>query len=84
MWARDTRTSEIDEDRMARHRKLEVFGFAATILLLGGCANQKLQSFPTEETFAPGILLEPEERAALPDGVELRGVYEKGIRSTKA
>lgn len=56
---------------------------AASLLLSAivcGCATV----VPTEEeALTPGIFLEPEVRAALPQGVEPRPVFAKGLATTK-
>jgi lysozyme len=53
-----------------------------TIVVGGGC-HRLGTTYPSEDTLPPGIFLEAEERIALPEGVELRPVYEKGIHCTK-
>lgn len=50
--------------------------------LLTGCTNTT-EEYPTVDTFPPGILAEPEQRRALPAGVEVRKVYDDGINVTK-
>jgi len=50
-------------------------------VLLAGCDTA--EPYPTLERLTPGILLEPKERLALPEGVELRKVFAKGIDLTK-
>jgi len=51
--------------------------------LVGSCSTTQTTTYPAEDTLTPGIFLEVEERAVLPEGVELRRVYNKGIQSTK-
>ena len=51
--------------------------------LLAGCEKAETEKYPTVDRLTPGIFLEPEERAALPAGVELRKVYGKGLDLTK-
>ena len=51
---------------------------------VGGCNKYvEIPSYPTMDTLTAGIFLEPEERTALPPGVTLRGVYDKGLQLTK-
>ncbi len=52
-------------------------------VLLAGCNPQEEMEFPTEDTLTAGIFLEPEGRAVLPQGMELRAVYDKGLGLTK-
>jgi len=56
----------------------------ALVALAGafGCAGPGRRGGAPDRVTA-GIFLEPEERALLPKGVELRKVYEKGLRVTK-
>jgi GH24 family phage-related lysozyme (muramidase) len=51
--------------------------------LVTGCERAEKREFPTEDRITAGIFLEPTERAALPAGVALRPVYQKGIDLTK-
>lgn len=53
------------------------------IQLLIGCSNQHLTADKNIDKLTPGIFLEAEQRIALPEGVELRKVYEKGILLTR-
>lgn len=56
----------------------------AAVVLTSGCEKAPESEFPTEETLTPGIFLDTEaERAVLPEGVEVRKVYDKGIELTK-
>ena len=54
----------------------------AALGFLSGCEKPPENDYPTVDRLAPGIFLE-EERAVLPEGVELRKVYDKGIELTK-
>lgn len=54
---------------------------AAIAVLLAACASTSVER--VEDAITPGIFLEPESRDALPAGVELRGVYAKGLEVTK-
>ena len=51
--------------------------------LLAGCEQAETGKYPTVGRLTPGIFLEPDERAVLPAGVELRKVYDKGLDLTK-
>ncbi len=65
---------------------LQFQGLVTVTLILGllaGCDQSEVESYPTIDRLTPGIFLEPEERAVLPPGVELRPIYDKGIRLTK-
>jgi GH24 family phage-related lysozyme (muramidase) len=67
-------------------RNLPVKGLIALALvsgLLAGCDKAEVATYPTLDRLTPGIFLEPDERAVLPPGVELRPVYDKGISLTK-
>lgn len=56
----------------------------AAIGLAVGCDRAPESAYPTEDRLTAGIFLDTEvERAILPQGVELRKVYEKGIALTK-
>ena len=66
---------------------LRIPGFIVVVLLngfLAGCEKVETEKYPTVNRLTPGIFLEPVERAALPAGVELRKVYDKGLDLTKA
>ncbi len=56
---------------------------AAVIAIAGGCDTADKGKFPTVDRMTAGIFLEPEERAVLPAGMELRPVYDRGIELTK-
>lgn len=57
---------------------------AAAIGLMGaGCDRSAEIEYPTRDKLTPGIFLEPQERAVLPPGVEIRKVYDPGIELTK-
>ncbi len=67
-------------------RNLPVQGLIALALasgLLAGCDKAEVVTYPTLDRLTPGIFLEPDERAVLPPGMELRPVYDKGISLTK-
>ena len=67
-------------------RYIRMAGFIIIVLtsgFAGGCSNVETPSYPSVDTPTAGIFLEPEERAALPPGVTLRGVYDKGLQLTK-
>ncbi|MGI9301903.1 MAG: lysozyme [Gammaproteobacteria bacterium] len=52
--------------------------------LIAACATTVQQAdYPTKDTVTAGIFLEPDERTVLPEGVEVRKVYDKGIELTK-
>ncbi len=52
-------------------------------LLAAGCDQNAEIDYPTRDRLTPGIFLEPQERAVLPPGVEIRKVYDPGIELTK-
>ena len=58
------------------------------IFLLGssvsGCGTPGPVTYPRLDNLSAGIFLEAQERTVLPEGVELRRVYDKGIGSTKS
>jgi len=56
---------------------------AAIGLMAAGCDQRAEVDYPTRDRLTPGIFLEPQERAVLPPGVELRKVYGPGIELTK-
>lgn len=58
--------------------------FVAGTGLLASCSRTEEGAYPSEDTLPAGIFLEPEERAVLPPGVEIRKVYDDGIEVTKA
>jgi len=60
-----------------------LFACAIVAAVLTGCEGAGEVEFPTVDRLTAGIFLEPEERAVLPPGVELRPVYDKGIELTK-
>ena len=65
---------------------LRVVGFITVTLfnaLLAGCQQTDTEKYPTVDRLTPGIFLEPAERAALPAGVGLRKVYDKGLDLTR-
>jgi outer membrane protein assembly factor BamE (lipoprotein component of BamABCDE complex) len=67
-------------------RNLPVKGLIALTMvsgLLAGCDKSEDATYPTLDRQTPGIFLEPDERAVLPPGMELRPVYDKGINLTK-
>lgn len=51
--------------------------------LLAGCESSDENKFPTVDRMTAGIFLEPEARAVLPQGMELRPVYDKGLELTE-
>jgi GH24 family phage-related lysozyme (muramidase) len=58
--------------------------FLAIAILALGCGKAPEAVYPSEDTLTPGIFLDAEaERAVLPEGVEVRKVYDKGIELTK-
>ena len=59
---------------------ITVIGFNA---VLAGCQQSDTEKYPTVDRLTPGIFLEPAERAALPAGVGLRKVYDKGLDLTR-
>jgi len=62
---------------------LTTFIFTALGLLAAGCDQTAEIDYPTQDRLTPGIFLEPEERAVLPPGVEVRKVYGPAIELTK-
>jgi len=57
---------------------------SAVIGLTAGCDRTPQNDYPSEDTLTPGIFLDSEaERAVLPEGVEVRKAYDKGIELTK-
>jgi lysozyme len=65
---------------------VKAVGLMALILTTGflnGCNRGEKAQFPTEDTLTPGIFLGPEERAVLPQGMELRPIFETGLQLTK-
>jgi lysozyme len=63
-----------------------VLALATAVLLLGLCIFLFWQrsKVPTVDFLPPGELLSPEGRALLPEGVQLRAVYQPGINLTKS
>lgn len=55
----------------------------ALVFGIAGCATQPQEWAEDEEKITAGIFLEPEERAVLPPGMELRPIYDKGLDLTK-
>ncbi|WP_373500504.1 lysozyme [Desulfococcus sp.] len=55
---------------------------AAAVALIWACRNIGSPVYLSVDKITAGIFLE-EERAVLPPGVELRGIYEKGLKLTK-
>ncbi len=52
--------------------------------LMAGCEKEPEAEFPSKDSLTPGIFLDTEaERAVLPEGVEVRKVYDRGIELTK-
>ena len=61
-----------------------------TLIILTGavaltwtCRHIDTTAYLSVNKITAGIFLEPEERAVLPPGVELRGIYDKGLQLTK-
>jgi len=61
-----------------------------TLIILTGavaltwtCRHIDTTAYLSVDKITAGIFLEPEERAVLPPGVELRGIYDKGLQLTK-
>ena len=55
----------------------------AIAILAIGCEKAPEIGFPSEDTLTPGIFLDAEaEQAVLPEGIEVRKVYDKGIELT--
>jgi lysozyme len=64
-----------------------VLNAAAAVIsggFLFGCASLGTTIYPNVPSLTPGIFLEGEERALLPEGVPIRPVYETGLQVTKA
>lgn len=58
--------------------------FLVAVILLGGCEKAPEAEYPTVDRLTPGIFLDAKaERAVLPEGVEIRKVYDRGIELTK-
>ncbi|ATG91701.1 hypothetical protein MKLM6_3514 [Methylomonas koyamae] len=55
----------------------------ALVFGIAGCATQPQEWAEDEEKITAGIFLEPDERAVLPPGMELRPIYDKGLDLTK-
>ncbi len=55
----------------------------ALISCLAACTTPTHEWAEDEEKITAGIVLEPEERAVLPPGMELRPIYDKGLDLTK-
>lgn len=55
----------------------------AAVALIWACRNVGSPVYLSVDRITAGIFLEPEERAVLPPGVELRGIYDKGLQLTK-
>ena len=56
----------------------------AVAILAAGCEKAPETGYPSEDTLTPGIFLDAEaERAVLPEGVEIRKVYDRGIELTR-
>jgi len=61
----------------------DLYMILLAISFLVGCESEGNNRFPTVDRPTAGIFLEPEVRAVLPPGVELRPVHEKGLALTK-
>jgi len=56
----------------------------AALVIMAGCEKAPEAEYPTVDRLTPGIFLDTEaQRAVLPEGVEIRKVYDKGIELTK-
>ena len=60
-----------------------LIAIALALGLAGGCRNVDTTLYLSVDKITAGIFLEPEERAVLPPGVEIRGIYDKGLELTK-
>src|SRR5437879_2992703 len=66
------------------HLSLRRFVVLAAMGVILGCkVIGTITEYPSEDTLTPGIFLEPAERVAPPAGVQVREVYDKGIKLTK-
>jgi len=67
--------------------RLILRGFAvllATGVIFGCKTVGTIAEYPSEDTLTPGLFLEPAQQVALPAGVRVREVYDKGIKMTKS
>ena len=64
--------------------KIGLLAWAGVVVLLAGCEKAGEAEFPTVDRQTAGIFLEPELRAVLPPGMELRPVYDRRSRSDQA
>lgn len=63
-----------------------IFAFftLAGVLLTAGCEKAPEAEYPSEERLTSGIFLDEEaQRAVLPEGLEIRKVYDRGVELTK-
>ena len=68
---------------MLMFKKTRLMMCAGLALFLLGCEDSKRVTFPTVDRPTAGIFLEPDQRVTLPEGVDLRAVYAKGLELTK-
>lgn len=67
-------------------RTIHWIGLAAIVfsgMFAAGCKDSETARFPSVDKPTAGIFLEEEVRTALPEGVPLRKVYDKGLALTK-
>lgn len=65
---------------------LKIAASVAIILAVAmtwSCRTLDTTVYISVDKITAGLFLEPHERAVLPPGVELRGIYDKGLRLTK-
>ncbi|WP_457666928.1 lysozyme [Thiolapillus sp.] len=70
--------------RFLKQKSFRYISFVVlSIGLVAGCEETGNNKYPKVDKLTAGIFLEPEERAVLPPGVELRPVFSKGLALTK-
>lgn len=71
------------QQKILHRRMTTLIAIALALGLAGGCRNVDTTLYLSVDKITAGIFLEPEERAVLPPGVEIRGIYDKGLELTK-
>ena len=67
-------------------KRLQILTFiilTGAVALTWTCRHIDTTTYLSIDKITAGIFLEPEERAVLPPGVELRGIYDRGLQLTK-